>query len=74
MGIIDFQGWVLEHLQAIIDSGDEVALKVADEIDADLVSINEGLLDEDGFRKNVRKYITAAEANPVVLSNISAGQ
>ena len=45
----ELQEWLLGNLQAILDSNDLVAIEAANRIDADLIGISEGLVDESGL-------------------------
>lgn len=41
---------LLRHLQSILDSGSEKEIKLANEIDASLIEMGEGLMSEEEFR------------------------
>jgi hypothetical protein len=43
------EDWLISHLQTILDSGDEGAIKSADTLDAALVRLHEGLISEAEF-------------------------
>jgi len=46
----DLETWLLENLQRILNSGDVQAMTLANQLDADLIDLREGLLDTAGFR------------------------
>ena len=58
----DLEKWLVGHLQEILDSGDETAIRIADEIDADLVCLGEGLIDEATFRSRLEGYLKSVAA------------
>ena len=45
--------WLVSNLQNILDSGDAKAIEIANQLDADLVELGEGLLDEEALRNNL---------------------
>ena len=49
----DLEKWLVSNLQDILDYGDKRAIELSNEIDADLVQLGEGLLDEPVFRKHL---------------------
>ncbi|MBI2909151.1 MAG: hypothetical protein HYX92_16015 [Chloroflexi bacterium] len=51
--------WLLSNLQEILDSGDDKAIHVANQLDADLVELGEGLIDEATFRQRLEALIGA---------------
>lgn len=53
----DLEGWLLSNLQAILDSGDKKAMGLADELDADLVELSEGLIDERTIRERLENIV-----------------
>lgn len=66
----DLQTWLLSNLQRILDSGDEAAIEVANQIDADLVEFGEGLIDETAVRERIESYVRFRETIPFVFSEI----
>lgn len=54
--------WLLSNLQAILDSGDAVAISVANQLDADLVEFSEGLIDELTLREHLESYLRHTES------------
>ncbi len=56
-GLKDLEGWLLSNLQTILDSGDMKAIELADELDADLVELNEALIDERILRERIEGRI-----------------
>ena len=51
--------WLLAHLQEILDSGDQQAIHLANQVDADLVELNEGLIDETILRERFQSYLAS---------------
>ena len=66
----DVEGRLLSNLQEILDSGDEKAIEVANQIDADFVELGENLIDEATLRERLESYVRACETVPVNLSEI----
>lgn len=60
LALEDLETWLIQNLQAIIDSGDRVALWVANQIDADLVEFGEGLFGEDILRRRLQVFCETA--------------
>ena len=58
----ELEAWLLVNLQTILDSKDRTAIDLANKVDADLMELSEGLLDEKGFRVRARRYLREAEA------------
>ena len=48
-------------MQRILDSGDKAAIDIANEIDADLVELGEGLIDEVTLREHLQSYVGISE-------------
>ena len=66
----DLQTWLLSNLQRILESGDEAAEKVANQIDADLVELGEGLVDEAGVRERIESYARFGETILLAFSEV----
>ncbi|MCL4535187.1 MAG: hypothetical protein M1370_08540 [Bacteroidetes bacterium] len=49
------------HLQDILDSKDKQAIRLANSIDADLIQLNEGIIDEETFHDRLQAYVRLAE-------------
>jgi hypothetical protein len=62
----DLEAWVLSNLQGILDSGDEAAIEVANQVDADLVELGEGLIDEATLREHLQSFISLRDTIPIV--------
>ncbi len=60
----DLETWLLSNLQQILDSGEEAAIDLANKVDADLVELGEGLIDELTFREYLQSYIRIRETLP----------
>lgn len=63
----DIQTSLLSNLQRILESGDEVAIEVANQIDADLVELSEGLIDEVEIQERLVSYVRFGETIPFSL-------
>lgn len=61
----DLETWLMSNLQQILDSGDSEAVEVANRVDADLVELGEGLIDEATLRERLDSYIRAYNTIPV---------
>ena len=60
----DLEAWLISNLQQILDSGEKVAIDLANEVDADLVELGEGLIDELTFREHLQSYIRIRDTLP----------
>ena len=60
----DLEAWLLSNLQQILDSGEKTAIDLANELDADLVQLGEGLIDELAFREKLQTYIRIRDTLP----------
>lgn len=63
--LTDLETWLLSHLQRILESGEEAAIEVANQIDADLIELGEGLIDETAVRERLETYVRIRETIPV---------
>ncbi|MBI4285923.1 MAG: hypothetical protein HY670_08530 [Chloroflexi bacterium] len=54
------EDWLIANLQSILNSGDQIAIEIANNIDADFVEFDEGLLDELTLRDRLQKYFSDA--------------
>lgn len=61
----DLEAWLVSNLQRILDSGEEATIGLANELDADLVQLGEGLIDELTFRERLQSYIRIKGTLPV---------
>ncbi|MCD6599649.1 MAG: hypothetical protein J7L19_03660 [Dehalococcoidia bacterium] len=57
----DLQTWLLSNLQNILDSGDTVAIDIANQIDADLVQLGEDVIDEKTLQERLERYRSSME-------------
>ena len=64
------ESWLIARLQAILDSGDEELIGLANSIDADLVEFSEGLLSEVNLRRHLEAYARGAET---ILLDVGSG-
>lgn len=61
----ELETWLLSNLQRILDSGEEVAIDLANKVDADLVELGEGLMDELAFREHLQGYVRIGDTFPL---------
>lgn len=47
------EAWLLANLQAILDTQDENVIAMANDVDASLMALSEGLIDEEELRQRV---------------------
>ena len=52
---------MLSNIQRILDSGNEADIEVTNEIDADLVELGEGLIDEATLREHLQSLISTRD-------------
>lgn len=62
--------WLLTNLQSILDCGDDRAIKIANELDADLVEFGENLIDKSTIREHLQRYCVFAM--PIIYSDSPA--
>lgn len=60
----DLETWLLSNLQGILDSGDKKAIEIANQVDADLIELGEGLINEIVFRERLDSYVRACDTVP----------
>jgi Asp-tRNA(Asn)/Glu-tRNA(Gln) amidotransferase C subunit len=51
----DITSWLMQSLQAILDSGDSEAISVADKLDTLLIDSEDGRLDRESFLDSLRE-------------------
>jgi len=61
----DLEAWLLSNLQRILDSGEDTAIDLANDVDADLVELGEDLIDELTFRERLQSYIRIRDTFPL---------
>ena len=61
----DLETWLLSNLQRILDSGEEIAIDLTNDVDAGLVELGEGLIDEVTFREHLQSYLRIRDTIPV---------
>jgi len=66
----DLQTWLLSNLQGILDSSDKTAIEMANQIDADLIELGEGLIDEAVVRERIESYARFGETIPLIFFEI----
>ncbi len=52
----ELEAWLVANLQAILDSRDSRAIELANQLDADLVELGEGIIDAKDFRERLEAY------------------
>jgi hypothetical protein len=57
----DLEMWIVGHLQEVLDSKEEEAIRYVNEIDADLISFAEGLIAEGELRSRLERYMREYE-------------
>ena len=58
---LELESWLIEHLQQILDSGEAATIELANQVDADLVELGEGLLTEQELSRRLERYLRLAE-------------
>ena len=53
----DLENWLVGHLQDILDSGDQRATDIANQVDADLVEYGEGLMNISTLVNRLQSYV-----------------
>ena len=53
----DLENWLVAHLQDILDSGDQRATNIANQVDADLVEYGEGLVNISTLVERLQSYV-----------------
>lgn len=53
----DLETWLLSSLQAILDSREQDSIRLANVIDADLIELTDGRIDEDAFRERIAVHL-----------------
>lgn len=57
----DLETWLLSRLQGILDAGDRTAINIANQLDADLVQVGEGLIDTKTLQEHLQSYVSSEE-------------
>lgn len=60
------EDWLLSHLQEILDGRDQKTIELANAIDAGLIALNEGTIDEAGFYRRAQTASRLAETHRLV--------
>ena len=58
ISLSDFEDWLVAHLQEILDSGEQDAIEMANQIDADFAEYSQGILDEQTIFDNLHSYFS----------------
>jgi hypothetical protein len=64
----ELEEWLLSNLQNLLDSRDDGAIQMANQVDALLVEMSEGLISEDQLRASI-STILALKGTPLVLDS-----
>jgi hypothetical protein len=72
-GINDLHGWLVAHLQAIQGSGDDVAMKIADQLDVDLIHLSDGVVSEQTVWEHLVKVIQERDPFRLAVHPIESG-
>lgn len=67
----DLETWLLANLQKILTSGDVQATTLANQLDADLIDLREGLLDTEAFRARLARQLQEAGTAGAVTVTVS---
>lgn len=62
----ELESRLLANLQRILDSGEKLAIDIANRVDAELIALNEGLIDEKTLIESLRNILIST--NTVELS------
>ena len=65
--ISELEEWLVGNLQAVLDSKDEKATDIANELDADLVEFGEGIIDESTIRQHLQDHTITS---PIIYVNV----
>lgn len=57
--------WLLSNLQNILDSADQKTIDLANKIDADLVELAEGLIEESTIREYLQSYLMDSQTTSI---------
>jgi hypothetical protein len=63
----ELEGWVVANLQRILNSGDTVAIHLADEVDASLVEVGEGIIDRAELRSRLNDLVREVKTHPKIF-------
>lgn len=59
----DLEIWLISNLERILLSGNEEAVRIANELDADLIWLQEGLITQEEFRTHLKRLLEPAPAS-----------
>jgi hypothetical protein len=65
----ELEGWVVANLQWILNSGDTVAIHLADEVDASFVEVGEGIIDRAELRSRLNDLVSEVKT-PINISSL----
>lgn len=64
----DLETWLLSSLQDILDSRDQDSIKLANAIDAGLIELADGRIDEVAFRERIAAYLKSLDTVSLTAS------
>ncbi len=67
----DLETWLLSNLQQILTAGDVQAMALANQLDADLIDLREGLLDTEAFRARLARELREVGTAGAVTVTVS---
>jgi hypothetical protein len=63
----DLEDWILSHIQGILNSGNQEAIALIDEVDALLIEIGAGISSEQDLFDTISRFISDAETVKIDL-------
>lgn len=75
-GALDSRGledWLVANLQVAIDSEDAEAIAIMGELDAMLISLGEGLVDESDLVKSAVAFLSQVETQELAMASTDGG-
>lgn len=70
IGLQELEEWVVANLQSILNYGSDKAKQLANEIDADVVFIGEGLFTENELRNKLLNAVVDSSDGQMLTQNI----
>lgn len=69
--LVELEAWIAAYSQRIMDSGERRAIRLANQVDADLIDLGENIIDEAQFRARLHGHL-AAEAGSAETVELGA--
>jgi hypothetical protein len=60
----ELEGWVVANLQRILNSGDTLAIHLADEVDVSFVEVGEGIISREELRHRLNSLVCEVKTHP----------